>query len=220
MTGGRQDDHDASALVGTLCAQGVRRTGTDGGGVSVVSSQGVPVLVHATDSVASDLGDLQFTLGEGPSVEAVRSGTSVLVPDLGDAATAGHRWPGLLPEVHGLGVAALFAFPLSVAGVPLGTLDLYRRTPGVLDAAELAAGLSTGAAVGHALIRAEQHGDRSLSYPMTVHRAAGMVMVQLGTGISEALLMLRATAFLEGATITALATEVLDGNRRFGREDA
>lgn len=39
----------------------------------MVSSQGVPVLVHATDSVASDLGDLQFTPGVGSAVDALRS---------------------------------------------------------------------------------------------------------------------------------------------------
>jgi hypothetical protein len=220
MTGGVPGEPETRMNVGSLCAEGVRRTGTDGGGVSVVSSQGVPVLVHATDATARDLGDLQFTLGEGPRVDAVRSRTSVLVPDLVDGASPGRRWPGLLHEVQGLGVAALFAFPLTVAGVPLGTLEFYRETPGALGPDELAAGLATGAAVGRTLVQAEQDGDSSLSFPMTVHRAAGMVMVQLGTGINEALVRLRATAFVEGATITTIATEVLDGSRRFRKEDS
>lgn len=60
----------------------------------------------------------------------------------------------------------------------------------------------------------------SLNHPMTVHLATGMVMVQLGTDIHQALLRLRATAYLEGADPTAIATEVLDGSRRFAKEEA
>ena len=58
MTGGGHDEHESSALFGTLCAQGdVRRTGTTGEASGWSRAQGVPVLVHASDPVAGDLGD-------------------------------------------------------------------------------------------------------------------------------------------------------------------
>ena len=57
------------------------------------------------------------------------------------------------------------------------------------------------------------------TYPLTVHRAAGMVMVQLDTTIEEALVRLRATAYLEGMPVTSLARDVIEGRHRFTKED-
>jgi AmiR/NasT family two-component response regulator len=53
---------------------------------------------------------------------------------------------------------------------------------------------------------------------MTVHRAAGMVMVQIDATIEEALLRLRATAYLEGKKINQVANDVVAGRRRFAEE--
>ena len=53
---------------------------------------------------------------------------------------------------------------------------------------------------------------------MAVHRAAGMVMMQLGTSIDEALVRLRAAAFAEGVPIDELADDVVNGRRRFSKE--
>jgi hypothetical protein len=223
--GGGQGTGPGRTTIGRLCAACVRRTGVDGGGVSVFSSRGTPVLVHATDAVARTIQDLQFTLGEGPSVDAASSGSPVLVSDLADVGNeASRRWPAFLVEARSVEASAVFAFPLRVGDVPLGTVDLYRRTPGDLTPGQLAAGLTTVESVGESLLAPDTTADgeavavASESYPLTVHRAAGMVMVQLGTGIEEALVRLRAAAFLEGALVTSVAAEVLDGRRRFSKE--
>ena len=52
---------------------------------------------------------------------------------------------------------------------------------------------------------------------LEVHRAAGMVMVQLGSSIEGALLELRATAYAEDLPIDELARAVVHGERRFPR---
>ena len=130
--------------VGTSCLACVHGTGVDGGGVSVFSSRGTSVFLHATDDTSRVIEDLQFRLGEGPCVDAAASGEPVMVPDL--AASGGDladRWPTFLAEVAKTEARALFAFPIRVAGVPLGILDLYRRTPG-----EPGSGRSRGRAVG------------------------------------------------------------------------
>jgi AmiR/NasT family two-component response regulator len=57
--------------------------------------------------------------------------------------------------------------------------------------------------------------DRDWLSSMAVHRAAGMVMEQLGTTIEEALIRLRATAYAEGVPIQQLANDVITGRRRF-----
>jgi GAF domain len=219
MTEHGRDPRGASRI-GRLCTVCVQRTGVDGGGVAMLSSLREPVLLHATDDVARAVDDLQFTLGEGPSVEAAAQGVPVLVSDTAELTEQTDRWPTLVAELAGLDVRALFAFPIRVGSVGLGTLDLYRRTPGGLGPEQVTIGVMTGEAVGSSLLAPDPRSGPDWSYPLTVHRAAGMVMVQLGTSIEDALVRLRATAFEEGVEVTTVATEVLDGGRRFTEEHA
>ncbi|MDQ7810735.1 GAF domain-containing protein [Amycolatopsis sp. A133] len=83
--------------------------------------------MHATDHVSAGLEDLQLTVGEGPCLDAFASGGPVLIADLA-AATA--RWPAFTPAACELGAAAVFSVPLQIGVVRLGSLDLYRETPG------------------------------------------------------------------------------------------
>jgi hypothetical protein len=194
----------------------------DGGGISVISSRGTPVVVHATDAVSRAVEELQFMVGQGPAVDALATGVPVLADDLSRAGAAddGH-WAAFRDEADSLGVAALFAFPIVVGSVPLGSLDLYRRTPGTLRPDQVSRGLETVDAMGGSLLASDAPtADDPTAYPMTVHRAAGMVMVQLGTSIDEALVRLRATAYAESTTVTTVALDVLEGRRRFAKEEA
>jgi hypothetical protein len=187
----------------------------------VLSAKGTSVFLHATDETSRAIEDLQFTLGEGPCIDAARSGEPVLVPDLAASADElSDRWPTFLSEVVETDARALFAFPIQVAGYSLGILDLYRRTPGELGPEQIALGQSGVEAMGETLLSSsEDDGVTEPSYPLTVHRAAGMVMVQLGTTVEEALVRIRATAFLEGALVVGIATEILEGRRRFTKEE-
>ncbi|CAN5315989.1 ANTAR domain-containing protein [soil metagenome] len=204
-----------------LCSAGLADIGVDGSGVSVLSTRGVPSVLNATDPVAALIEDLQFTLGEGPGVDASASGKPVLVADLDDPAReVDQRWPMFTPEAMQAGVRAIFAFPIRIGTVAIGTLDLYRRTPGPLDQTQIASGLATVQNVGNCLLGLDApQVDPSPAYPMTVHQAAGMVMVQLGSSVEVALVRLRASAYVQGISITELAAEVIAERRRFVKED-
>ena len=65
--------------------------------------------------------ELQFSLGEGPSLAAFAARRPVLVPNLIEAATT--MWPEYAPAAHGQGLRAVFAFPLQVG-------DGMARRPG------------------------------------------------------------------------------------------
>ena len=187
----------------------------------MISSRGTPVLLHATDSVSRTLEDLQFAIGEGPAVEALASREPVLVDDLSGPPPAGDgRWPAFRAEADTLGVGALFAFPIVVGTVSLGSLDLYRRAPGALRPDQISRGLQAVEAVGGSLVADDAPAtDDPTAYPMTVHRAAGMVMVQLSSGIDEALVRIRAAAYADSTPVTTVALDVLEGRRRFTRGD-
>jgi AmiR/NasT family two-component response regulator len=60
---------------------------------------------------------------------------------------------------------------------------------------------------------------RSAELHAVVHQAAGMVAVQLGIGVADALVRLRAHAFATGTPLHKLAEEVVDRRLRFDTPD-
>jgi hypothetical protein len=78
------------------------------------------------------------------------------------------------------------------------------------------------------LVLDEQAGiDSPAGYPVVdelsdsrpeIHQATGMISVQLGVGIAEALSRLRARAFAEGRPLSELAADVVTRRRRFDPE--
>ncbi len=206
----------------SLCQKCQQDAHADGVGLAVLSSDGLPVPTFVSDARSGLIEDLQFTLGEGPCVEAVKSGSPVLLDDVRSVSDATSRWPAFVRGVESSGIRAVFAFPVWVGAIALGTLDLYRNAPGTLDTAQLRAVLTTVDQIASVLldIGADAVGDGAGAerFQMVVHQAAGMVMVQMGTNISTALVRLRATAFSEGVPVNELAADVVAGRRRFSKE--
>jgi GAF domain-containing protein len=164
------------------------------------------------------LEDLQFSLGEGPCVDASQTGRPVLQPDL--ARTGGRRWPVFTADAAAADLAAVFAFPLRVGGIRLGVLDLYRTTTGVLAGDELGHALSFADAATAVLLLLQARAA-GLDPPLDsltvlddhaeVHQASGVVSVQAAVPLHEALLLLRARAYAEHRPIDSLAQDVLSG---------
>lgn len=180
-----------------------------------MSAEGARDVLCASDPLADQLERLQIELGEGPAVSAGTSLAPVLVTDLARGADEGdQRWPFFAARADELGVGSLFAFPIRVNDVSVGTLSLHRRTPGPLASADL----------GRALAAIGQIGDVFLDVPAPttvedvrtaqVHQAAGMTMIQLGVSIGEAMALLRAAAYAEGISLTNLAADVVHRRRR------
>lgn len=212
-----------------ICRQCVRTLAVDGAGIAMVTATGNRGVVCSTNEAAARIEDLQFTLGEGPCVDAVNEGGPVLLPDLEDVDVVGSgRWPAFLAGARTAGVRAVFAFPLRVGAIRLGVLDLHRTEPGELTAEQLRAGLVAADAAAMALLH--QAGDGrpdpfaddlagGSTYHLQVHQATGMVQVQLGVPTEQALLILRARAFASGTPLHELAAAVVDRRLRFSPED-
>lgn len=174
--------------------------------------------VAASDARSRALEDLQFTLGEGPCIDAYASRRPVLEPDL---QTHGRlRWPGYSPAAQEHGVRAVFAFPLQVGAARAGALDIYRADTGRLTPegltqaftfADVAMGLlvDTQSTVGDDITFPDL--DDAMANRLEVYQAQGMVMVDLGVGIDEAMARLRAHAFAEERAISAVAKDIVAG---------
>jgi hypothetical protein len=195
-----------------LCA---RALPVSGAGLALMTDQGPAGTVAATDGTALQLEELQFSLGEGPCVDASRSGRPVLQPEL--ARTAPARWPAFAAGAEAAGLVAVFAFPLRVGGIRVGVLDLYRNTAGMLSSEQLADALSFADAATtlllHLQARAAGRGLPAESLTVLddraeVHQATGVVSVQAAVSLQEALLLLRARAYAEQRPIGDLALDV------------
>lgn len=178
--------------------------------------------VCTTNEVSSQLEQLQYTLGEGPCVDAYRNDSPVLEPDLVRPETL--RWLAFSEAAVKIGAQAVFGFPLQVGAVRLGALNLYRDRPGALSEEQYANALAAAAIVAQAVLVLQakapdgmlaQELERSSDFQYVVHQAAGMVAVQLSVSVTEAMIRLRAYAFGNERVLRQVAGEVVDRTLRF-----
>jgi hypothetical protein len=146
----------------------VEAVGVDGAGLSLTRGKAHEP-VFGTDAVAEALELTQFTLGEGPCVDATAFGVPVLVPNLADLGE-GHagRWPVFATEALALGVRAIYALPLRIGVVAIGAADLYRRRSTPLEEEALSEALTAMDAVALTLLDGGSLGDEA---PRNVVRA-------------------------------------------------
>ncbi|WP_461418617.1 GAF and ANTAR domain-containing protein [Gordonia sp. GN26] len=227
---GTREGSPVFAGVAEVCETAVRWCGVDGAAAAMFTKElGVRELVYATDPVAHRIDDLQFTLGEGPCLDAYLLSTPQLVDDV-TATDAGAHWPAFMAEVADAGVAAVFAFPVEDDGRPLGVLELYRTTAGPLSEAEIARATacadsaartiadnwsryldesdssSPADAMAEEMSATDQSGEFSRS---RVYTASGMLAVQLVVLPDEALDRMRAYAFRSGRPIGRVADDII-----------
>lgn len=172
-----------------------------------------------------ELEELQFSLGEGPCIDAFRSRRPVLQPDLPGRGM--RRWPGYAPAAHDYGVRAVFAIPLQVGAARLGALDIYRDAVGSLSAEALSQAVTFADIAVIALLdgQATTAGDETVSsvdavlaYRAEVYQAQGMVMVDLGVSLTEAMARLRGHAYAEGLPLSDIARDVVAGTLKLERD--
>jgi len=219
------------SLLARICDECRAGLPIDGVSVSVVTSTGNRMTVQASDDVASRLDDLQYDLGEGPSVAAFADRKPVTVGDLADLSAAA-RWPAFAPAAVRAGARAVFAYPLQLGAARLGVLLTYRNAPGQLDAAHrartvrLADGafhavldLLGGSAAGGATTEHRPGGAVPL-HRAEVYQAAGMVMSHLGVSIEEATVRLRAYAFARDRPVIDVARDIVARGLRLDGDNA
>ena len=179
-------------------------------------------LMWATDEVSELLAELQLTLGEGPGPDAVASGGPVLVSDLDDLGAV-RRWPVFAQAAGQAGAAAVFVFPLQVGAIRAGVMGLYRKRPGPLSGSQLGDALVFADTATLLLLEAQDQaageaaagsGPGGQPAGLAVHRAeidqaTGMLTEQLGVGIAEAFIRLRAYAYAHDRRLSDLARDIV-----------
>lgn len=215
--GDRPDDY---GVLDEVCRACVTELGVDGAGMTMFVAGQPQGTLGASDRRFSLVEDLQFAAGEGPCVDAYTSGEMVAESALANTS----RWSAFAHGAVQRGVEAVFAFPLQAGVTRFGALDLYRLEPGRLSreaygeaqvvAEQVTVGLVrllAGAAPGSvppAMIAPLDEGA-------VVHQAAGMISVQMQVSIDDALVALRARAYVLGCRVSEIAGRVVERHLRF-----
>ncbi len=231
MAGGQRRERFLRKLLGSshpgrevkrLCDVCAEVTGMSGAGIMIMSGDVPQGSLCTTDAVSALIEQLQYTLGEGPCVDASKQECPVLEPDLVHPRSV--RWVAFSAPAIEAGARAVFGFPLQVGAVRIGALNLYRDRPGPLSddqhadalvAADVAAQvilmLQADAPEGEIAAELETGAD----FKYVVHQAAGMVAAQLNVDLGQALVRLRAFAIGNDRPLTEVAEDVVARRLRF-----
>jgi hypothetical protein len=218
--GGRVSAADA-------CAAAVAAVEVTGAWLSAARGAEAGHLMRITDEVSGLLAELELTLGEGPCQDARACGGPVLASDLGEVEAV-CRWPVFAPAARQAGAAAIFAFPLRIGAIRAGVLGLYRERPGPLSAFQRGDALVFADTATLLLLDAQDpatgeaaagSGPGGQPADLVLHRAeidqaTGMVTEQLGVGIGEAFIRLRAYAYAHDRRLSDLARDIVERRLR------
>ncbi len=214
--GGRVSAADA-------CAAAVAAVQITGAWLSTGSGAETSHLISVTDEVGERLAELQLTYGEGPCPDASVSGGPALASDLGEIEIT-RRWPAFAPAARQAGAAAIFAFPLRIGAIRAGVMGMYRDQRGPLSASQLGDALVLADTATLLLLETQDQaggpgagagtGPGGQLADLTLRRAAidqatGMLTEQLGVGITEAFVRLRAYAYAHDMRLNDLAREIV-----------
>jgi hypothetical protein len=210
----RNDLERGEPLGPRLCEACVELFEVSGAAIMLMGDDGNTSALAASDDGIRAVEDLQFTLGEGPGIEAHVLGRPALVPNLAEPGT---RWTTFGPAARELGVQAASG---------LGALDLYSNRPTVLHPAHVSDALVLAGVVTQAVLSMQAGApdgqlpheiDQAGGLRAEVHQASGMMSEELEIGIVEALVRLRASAYAQGRSINDIARDVV--TRRVAIDD-
>ena len=221
LLGGGNPDSETTRLC-EICAE---VSGMSGAGIMLMSEDSPRSQVCSTNGVCDLIEQLQFTLGEGPSVDAYHHQRPVLEPDL--AFPINPRWLAFAGPTLDAGVRAIFGFPIRVGAVRLGALSLYRDQPGSLTDDQHADSLVMADIAARAVLVLQSNAEpgqlaaeleEGASFQYVVHQATGMVAAQLEVSAGRALIRLRAYAFANDLPLVEVARDVVTRTLRFHAE--
>jgi GAF domain len=200
-----------------LCEVAAEVTCMTGAGVMLLAQDHPQASLCTTDTVSAQIESIQYSLGEGPCVDAHRTGTAVAEPDL--AAPVIARWTAFTPRALASGARAVFGYPVRIGTVRIGALNLYRDRPGPLDDDQHADALVMADVTARAILAAQAEAPRgALAADLEadsdqwaiVHQAAGMVSEQLDVSVADALVRLRVHSFRTDRLVTDVARDIVE----------
>jgi GAF domain-containing protein len=170
----------------------------------------------ATDGVALRVDSHQYSVDEGPCLEAVRTGHQVRIDSMKNET----RWPKFT-KAAATEVSASLSLPLRVRGAVVGALNLYSTSRPFLDA-DRGVGEAFAEQAAVALANAQAYAKtRELVDQLTqalesrdvIGQAKGLIMEREGIGADEAFNVLRRASQARNVKLRDIAQQLIDEAR-------
>ena len=191
-------------------------------GLMICGSRGDVAVGGASTEAVRALEELQLRAGEGPCLEAIRTGERLHCPDL---IVDRDRWPGFVPAALAAGFCSVAALPLRVEGAVVGGLNLFGDARAVLADADQRLAQTVGeAAAGSVLGRrsADQYRQEvaqlqtALSSRIVIEQAKGVLATRHGIDVEAAFQLLRHCARDNNLKLAAAASAIVTGDLHVG----
>ena len=205
----------ASVPAARLCGACVDVLRVAGAGITLMSGTNVGPVCSSNERTRL-LENLQFSLGEGPCHDAFMTGLVVLAPNL--AQVSGGRWPNYSVPALAIGASGVFAFPLHVGEGRIGVLTVYQDEPGDLSESQTDDCVILAEVLAETIIGMQRRSERDVlvdelndesAHRAEIHQASGVLAIQLGVDVGEALARLRAFAFSTDRSVESVAGDIL-----------
>ncbi|WP_320784793.1 GAF domain-containing protein [Streptomyces sp. CRN 30] len=189
--------------------------GTGSAAVALLDSQRHQLTVAGSDHRSRSAQDLEYVLDEGPGQDAATQRRAVHAA----GSAIEERWPRYGPSLLSLGIASVSAVPLQTPDNCVGTLTVFRSRPAEPDPGRLS---EVAAALTH-IVLLDPDADPDLyggaDFRAVVHQAAGVLSVQLGHPVDDALALIKARAFAEEVSPDTIARRIMRGDREPSEEE-
>ncbi|MEB8343197.1 GAF and ANTAR domain-containing protein [Streptomyces endophyticus] len=186
--------------------------GADSAAVTLVDIDRNQIAAASSDEPSRAAQELEYILGEGPARDAVRNRCAVVA----SGGVLAGRWPGYGPAAEGLGIGHVLAVPLQSADSCIGALAAFgvrSDAASTTTVTQVADSLTRNVFLGADAVPGLFGG---IDYRAEVHQAAGMVAVQLGCRIPDALELVKVRAFADSRPIGDIAQDIVQGRLRLG----
>jgi len=183
--------------------------GFDHAGVSIKHRDGKIETLSATDQLVWELDDAQYTIDQGPCVDAIRACDVVVL----DHPRSDDRWPDYLPIAVERGLRAQMGICLQVDGESIGGLNLYSITARGVDreALHIAQLFATHAALALGWARHDEQLNEALVTRKAIGQAIGIVMERYSINEDRAFHFLLRASSHGNIKLRDVAQELVDG---------
>ncbi len=192
--------------------------GADMASVSVLRGDAAETVASTSERVWA-IDSEQYAAGEGPCLEAARTGHLVRV----SVAEAQERWPAFARSARAAGVKSFLSAPLFIDEKFAGSLNLYGQQADSFDDLDESLLRLYTAAAAAAIANARRYAEarrlaenlrRAIESRAVIDQAIGLLMATRGLDAKEAFRMLARESQNTNTKLRDIAARVVDATRR------
>lgn len=193
---------------GQIVAFGLRTVGAQFAGITMIRGRGRFETVGPSAPIVTTADRLQYSLVEGPCVDAATRSQIVLSPDLATDI----RWPRWGPAAAELGFRSVLSAELHAAGQRIGSINLYGAAGRQFTSedADVARLFARHAAAALAAARLREGLQNALDMRTIIGQAQGVLMERFGVDADRAFSILRRYSQDGNRKLTEVARDLVD----------